>query len=88
MCTGEGCASSLQACVQGRQLSAQVSRIADIITDADSLYMRFPKLAFMKTEDGRLHLTFLNLAAELKFSLALPLGEHQCCPSHQMSQVA
>ena len=50
MCTGEGCASSLQACVQGRLLSAQVSRIADIIVDADSLSMRFPKLASTNTE--------------------------------------
>ena len=46
--------------------------------DADSLYMRFPKLASMTTEGSSVHLTFLNLAAELKFSVALPLGEHWC----------
>ncbi len=55
-----------------------MSRIADIIVDADSLYMRFPRLASMKTESGSLHLTFLNLAAELKFSVAIPLGKHWC----------
>lgn len=59
-----------------------MSRVADIVADADSLFMRFPKLASMKTEDGRLHLTFLNLAAELKFSVAIPLGE----PWRQQSQ--
>ena len=57
----------------------QVSRITDIITDADSLRLRFPKLASMKPESGSLHLTFLNLAAQLKFSVAIPLGEHKCC---------
>jgi len=57
----------------------QVSRITDIITDADSLRLRFPKLASMKPESGSLHLTFLNLAAQLKFSVAIPLGEHYCC---------
>ncbi|CAL5226958.1 g9843 [Coccomyxa viridis] len=56
------------------EMKTQVSRIADIIVDADSLYMRFPRLASMKTESGSLHLTFLNLAAELKFSVAIPLG--------------
>lgn len=57
----------------------QVSRITDIITDADSLRLRFPKLASMKPESGSLHLTFLNLAAQLKFSVAIPLGEHYSC---------
>ena len=52
-----------------------MSRIADTVADADSLFMRFPRLASMKTEDGRLHLTFLNLAAELKFTVAIPFGK-------------
>ena len=49
----------------------------DIVTAVDSLHLMFPKLASIKEERGSLHLSFLNLAAELKFSVAIPLGEHQ-----------
>jgi hypothetical protein len=49
----------------------------DIVTDVDSLRPMFPKLASIKEERGSLHLSFLNLAAELKFSAAIPLGEHE-----------
>lgn len=49
----------------------------DIVADVDSLRLMFPKLASIKEERGHLHLSFLNLAAELKFSVAIPLGEPQ-----------
>ena len=48
----------------------------DIVADVDSLRPMFPKLASIREERGSLHLSFLNLAAELKFSVAIPLGEH------------
>ena len=41
----------------------------------DSLRLRFPKLASIRAEDGRLSLSFLNLAAQLKFSVAISMSK-------------
>ena len=44
----------------------------------DSLRLRFPKLASIRAEDGSLSLSFLNLAAQLKFSVSIPMSKRPC----------
>lgn len=55
----------------------QVARITDIVAEAQSLRLDFPRLASIVPlqQEGVLVLGFLNLATECKFTTALSLGE-------------
>lgn len=59
--------------------SAWAGRIAEAAAEASGLRLACPALADVAAEGSSLRLVFLNLAAELKFSVLLRIGAAWLC---------
>lgn len=69
-------ASALAVSAAVRSVAARAARVTGLLSEALALRGAFPPLAAVAADPaaGALRLTFLNLAAEMKFTAQLPIG--------------
>lgn len=80
-------AGALAVSAAVRTIAARAGRVTGLLSEALALRASFPPLAEVAADpaESALRLTFLNLAAEMKFSALLPIGEPPVAsrPSHE-----